>query len=193
MEQICADNAYGYSQDKIRRWDGYRTIVANKRLVEGAYGDFDCSSLIISCYILAGLNLEQDGYTGNLRARLMATGKFKSYSDNAHISSDKLAKRGGIYLRNGHVLMALEDGSGASGTPEASNLKVVGKIIVDEINKWCNVRSGPGLEYTIIGRAKKNDTYSVYGVVEDWYQVDYNGSVGYIFGDLASEVLPGNV
>jgi hypothetical protein len=193
MEEICADNAFGYSQGKTQRWDGYRSIVANRRLVEGACGDFDCSSLIISCYILAGLNLEQDGYTGNLRSKLLTTGKFKSYSDSAHISSDKLAKRGGIYLRSGHVLMALEDGSGAGGTSGTSKLTVVGKIIVDEINKWCNVRSGPGLEYTIIGRAKKNDNYYVYGAVKDWYQIDYNGSVGYIYGDLASEILPGNV
>lgn len=193
MEQICADSAFGYSQDKVRRWDGYRSIMANDGLVSGACGDFDCSTLVISCCILADLNLAPDGYTGNLRSKLLATGKFKSYSDSAHISSDKLTKRGGIYLRNGHVLMALEDGNGASGTSEASGPSVIGKIIVDEIKKWCNVRSGPGLEYTIIGRAKKNDVYNMYGVVEDWYQIDYNGSVGYIFGDLASEVLPGNV
>lgn len=193
MEQICADNAFGYSQDKVRRWDGYRSIKANGGLVSDARGDFDCSTLVISCYILAGLNMAPDGYTGNLRSKLLATGKFKSYSDSAHIGTDKLSKRGGIYLRNGHVLMALEDGCGASGTTEKINLPIVGKIIVDGINKWCNVRSGPGMEYTIIGRAKKNDTYSVYGVVEDWYQIDYNGSVGYIYGDLASEVLPGNV
>ena len=193
MEQICEDNAYGYSQDKVRRWDGYRSIITNGGKVSGARGDFDCSTLVISCYIHAGLNIAPNGYTGNLRSKLLATGKFKSYSDSAHISSDKLAKRGGIYLRNGHVLMALEDGSDVSGTSEACDLKVVGKIIVDEIKKWCNVRSGPGLEYTIIGRAKKNDTYSIYDVVEDWYQVDYCGSVGYIYSDLASEVLPGNV
>ena len=193
MEQICADNAFGYSQEKTQRWDGYRSIQANGGLVAGESGDFDCSTLVISCYILAGLDLAPDGYTGNLRSKLLATGKFKSYSDSAHISSDKLAKRGGIYLRNGHVLMALENGSGASGVSDTSDLTIVGKIIVDEINKWCNVRSGPGMEYTIIGRAKKNDTYSVCGVVEDWYQIDYNGSVGYLYGDLASEVLPGNV
>lgn len=193
MEQICEDDAFGYSQGKTQRWDGYRSIKANGGVVSGAHGDFDCSTLVISCYILAGLSMAPDGYTGNMRARLLATGKFKSYSDSAHIGTDKLAKRGGIYLRNGHTLMALEDGSGASGMSEASDLKVVGEIIVDEINKWCNVRSGPGMEYTIIGKAKKNDTYSVYGVVEDWYQIDYNGSVGYLYGDLASEVLPGNV
>ena len=193
MEQICEDSAFGYSQGKTQRWDGYRSIKANGGVVSGAHGDFDCSTLVISCYILAGLDMAPDGYTGNMRAKLLATGKFKSCSDSAHIGNDKLAKRGGIYLRNGHTLMALEDGSGASGTVATENLPVVGKIIVDEINKWCNVRSGPGMEYTIIGKAKKNDTYSMYGVVEDWYQIDYKGSVGYLYGDLASEVLTGNV
>lgn len=193
MEQICADNAFGYSQGKTQRWYGYRSIKENGGAVSGAHGDFDCSTLVICCYILAGLDMVPDGYTGDMRAKLLATGKFKSYSDSAHIGSDKLSKRGGIYLRNGHTLMALEDGSGPSDMTDESDLKVVGEIIVDEINKWCNVRSGPGLEYTIIGKAKKNDTYTVYGVVEDWYQIDYNGSVGYLYGDLASEVLPGNI
>lgn len=193
MEQICEDSAFGYSQGKTQRWDGYRAIQANGGMVSGARGDFDCSTLVISCYILAGLDMTPDGYTGNLRAKLLATGKFKSYSDSAHLDTDKLAKRGGIYLRNGHVLMALQDGGGALGAADTSDLTIVGKIIVDEINKWCNVRSGPGMEYTIIGKAKENDVYSMYGVVENWYQIDYSGSVGYLYGDLASEVLPGNV
>ena len=193
MQQICADDAFGYSQGKTQRWDGYRAIKANGGMVSGARGDFDCSTLVISCYIFAGLIMEPDGYTGNLRAQLLATGKFKSYSDSAHLDTDKLAKRGSIYLRNGHVLMALENGGGAGGTANISDLTIVGKIIVDEINKWCNVRSGPGMEYTIIGKAKKNDVYSIYGVVENWYQIDFNGSVGYLYGDLASEILPGNV
>lgn len=193
MEQICADDSFGYSQGKTQRWDGYRSIKANGGVVSGARGDFDCSSLVISCYILAGLNMVPTGYTGDMRTRLMETGKFKSYNDSAHLSSDKLAKRGGIYLRDGHTLMTLEDGGGAADIGETANLKVVGKIVVDEINKWCNVRSGPGMEYTIIGRAKKDDVFNIYGVVEDWYQIDYNGTLGYLFGDLASEVLPGNV
>lgn len=190
VEEICADNAFGYTQDRVRRWSGYRSIVSNGGVVAGASGDFDCSTLIISCFILAGLDLEPDGYTGNLRAKLLATGMFKSYSDSAHIGSDSMATRGGVYLRNGHVLMALEYGNGAV---PASIEKVVGRIIVDEIKKWCNVRSGPSLDHTIIGRANKNDVYDIYGVEEDWYRINYKGSAGYIFGDLASEVLEGNV
>lgn len=190
MEQICRDSAFGYSQGKAQRWSGFQSIKANGGKVSGASGDFDCSTLIFSCYILAGLNVEPDGYTGSLRTKFMATGKFKSYSDSAHVSSDKLAKRGGIYLRDGHVLMALENGGGSA---ETATEREVGKIVVDGVKQWCNVRSGPGLEYTILGRAKKNEVFVVYAVDEDWYRIDYNGSIGYIFGDLASEVLPGNV
>jgi hypothetical protein len=190
MEQICADSAFGYTQDPVRRWDGYRSIVANGGVVSGARGDFDCSTLIFTCFILAGADIEPDGYTGNLRTRFLASGKFKSYSDTAHTGSDALATRGGIYLRDGHVLMALEDGN---GVVTVSSEKVVGRIIVDEVKKWCNVRSGPSLEHTIIGRANKNDTFDVYGVEEDWYRINYKGSVGYIFGDLASEIMEGNV
>lgn len=191
MEQICRNAAFGYSQGEAQRWSGYHSIVANGGMVEGASGDFDCSTLIFSCYILAGLNVEPDGYTGNLRARFMATGMFKSFSDSAHVGSDKLAKRGGIYLRDGHVLMTLEDGGGSTET--TADLSIIGKIIVDEIKKWCNVRSGPSLDFTILGRANKDQIFTLYGVDSGWYQIDYNGSIGYIRADLASEVLPGNV
>jgi peptidoglycan hydrolase-like protein with peptidoglycan-binding domain len=110
MEQICADSAYGY--DQIERWTGYAAIKKNKNKVAGAVGEFDCSSLIITCYILAGLQMSADGYTGNLRMKLLATGKFKAYTDPAHLTSDKYAKRGGIYIKEGsHVVMALEDGT----------------------------------------------------------------------------------
>jgi hypothetical protein len=190
MEQICEDSAFGYTQDHDRRWSGYRAIVANGSVVAGARGDFDCSTLIFACYILAGANIEPDGYTGNLRGRFLASGKFRSFSDAAHLASDALATRGGIYLRDGHVLMALESGDGDA---IIATEKVIGKIVVDEIKKWCNVRSGPSLDHTIIGRANKNDIFDLYGVEEDWYRINYKGSVGYIFGDLASEVLEGNV
>ncbi len=110
MVQICTDDNYGY--DQVERWTGYNAIKKNGSKVSGATGEFDCSSLIITCYIMAGLKISPDGYTGNLKAKLLATGKFKLYSDAPHLTSDKYAKRGGIYLKEGsHVVMALEDGS----------------------------------------------------------------------------------
>ena len=107
MERICQNDNFGYDQNE--RWTGYNSIKKNG--FEKACGEFDCSSLVITCYILAGLNMSPDGYTGNLRSKLLRTGKFVEYTDSSHLLSDKLAKRGGIYLKEGsHVVMALEDG-----------------------------------------------------------------------------------
>lgn len=110
MEAICKDDNFGY--DQVERWTGYDSIVRNKYQIAGARGEFDCSSLVITCYILSGLLMSPDGYTGNLKAKLLKTGKFVAYADKEHLSSDKYARRGGIYLKEGsHVVMALEDGS----------------------------------------------------------------------------------
>lgn len=115
MEQICNDPSYGYSQP--RRWDGYKSIVKNGGDISKGFGGFDCSSLVIACYVLAGLKMAADGYTGNMRARLLATGKFRLYQDSKHLKSDKYATIGGIYLKEGsHVVMALENGSAVSKT-----------------------------------------------------------------------------
>lgn len=54
MEEIAANDDFGYS----RQTGGLVTaIINNGRKVKGAKGDFDCSSLILSCYIFAGLSL----------------------------------------------------------------------------------------------------------------------------------------
>ncbi len=108
MDQICADNNYGY--DQIERWTGYYAIRKNADQVAGAKGEFDCSSLVITCYLLAGVAMSADGYTGNLKSKLLATGKFKCYADKKYLLTDTYAKRGAIYLKEGnHVVMALED------------------------------------------------------------------------------------
>ena len=109
MEKICNDKDFGYDQNE--RWSGYQSIKKNGFKTSGAKGEFDCSSLVISCYIFAGLEMSPDGYTGNLKSKLLRSGKFVAYTDSTHLLSDTLAKRGGIYLSEGHhVVMVLEDG-----------------------------------------------------------------------------------
>lgn len=108
MDQICLDDNYGYDQGQ--RLTGYNSIVANEGKVKGGKGEFDCSSLVASCYKLAGLNISPALTTRNLRSALLATGKFKAYTGAKYINSDAYAKRGSLYLKEGsHVVMALED------------------------------------------------------------------------------------
>lgn len=206
MIQIARDNAYGYSQGDVARWSGYKAILANGGRVDGASGSFDCATVIISAYIFAGLKIAPQGYTGSMLNQFKATGMFAIYQGAPYTTSEKYARVGCLYLRpktterGGHVFMAMSDGSldadqvsddvdilSAGGEP------VRGRIRVDGIKKWCNVRSGSGLETKIVGRAYLNDEYDVLGVDEGWYRINYKGSVAYIYGDLVSEILEGNV
>lgn len=187
MEQICADRNFGYSQKAGQRWSGYKAIVANGGKVKGARGDFDCATLCISCYILAGLNHAASGYTGSMCASLMATGKFRSHEDTQHLSSGDYAKRGALYLRRGHVAMALNDGPLAGGAiPIIGSAPPVNEEVqpppneevdgpsVRVIGGNVNVRTGPGTLYPVLFTAHRGDTFP-FGEVDDdtgWYGIE---------------------
>lgn len=116
MEKFCANDNIGYDQN--HRLTMYNSIVAHNYNVALAKGEADCSSAVSAAYILAGLNISPACTTRSLRAVLLATGKFRAYTDNAHLSSDRLVKRGSIHLSEGHhVIMNLENGSGNPVNP----------------------------------------------------------------------------
>ena len=109
MEQICTNDNYGYDQSE--RLSGYFSIIKNDGKVAAGKGEFDCSSLVATCYKLAGLNVSPSNTTRSLKQAFLSTGKFKVYSASSYLTTDKYAKRGGIYLSEGsHVVMALENG-----------------------------------------------------------------------------------
>lgn len=52
-----------------------------------------------------------------------------------------------------------------------------------------NVRSGPGIEYEIIGEALKDEVLQVYGTEKNWYLVGLkNGSYGMVYYEYAEPV-----
>jgi hypothetical protein len=112
MKEICEDDHFGYDQNE--RLSGYNNIVKNGKRVSGASGEFDCSSLVLSCYRLAGLDISGDHYSGTIRKGLINTGKFKEYTEQKYLKDDSYAQPGGIYLQEGrHVVMAIEKGKNA--------------------------------------------------------------------------------
>lgn len=195
MEQICADDNYGYSQ--VNRWAGYQSIINNGKKVAGGKGDFDCSSLVLACYILAGLSIAATGYTGNMASILTGTGKFKAYRDAAHISSDAYAKRGGVYLNEGsHVVMALSKGSKASGTASggstssSGNKSYVGKGIGTATAKTnMHVRSGNSTGHSSIGGVNAGQSVEVLEKLSNgWYKIVWPGaSCGYAYTSNAGD------
>ena len=113
MRLACNNNKIGYGQND--RTTAYESAKKNGITFKNASGNTDCSQLVASCYIFAGLTqLSPNCYTGNLRKAFLNTGKFKEYTDSAHLTSDAYAEVGAIYLKEGsHVVMALSNGSKA--------------------------------------------------------------------------------
>lgn len=182
MRLICDNNHYGYSQPN--RWTGYKSIegyIKAGNSVETAIskgkGDFDCSSLVISCYIFAGLNHAASGYTGSMRKSFMKTGMFTEFTDSAHTDSDSLAKVGDVYVGEGHTMMVLTDGEGHVEPIQTPYVLVKGGSVL--------IRTGAGTMYPKIGiTAHKGDKLPYLETDEDtgWYWVTTSKGRGCITG-----------
>lgn len=163
MEQICKNDSYGY--DQRQRTTGYTSIKKNG--VAKGKGEFDCSSLVASCYNLAGLDVNVNCTTRNLRKALLATGKFKAYEDAAHINTSDYALRGAVYLSEGHhVVMALGKGNKQldkktqNGGDNGSRYKVTADML--------NVRKGPGTKYRILKVLRKGAEVKISEKQDEW-------------------------
>lgn len=119
--EICSSNLCGY--DQSNRISLYDALIANGKKVSGMKKcETDCSAAVATIYNILGLSIHPSCTTRNIRSALLATGKFKAYSDSAHIFADRYAKRGGLYLREGsHIVMAVENGSAYSPSRQPHN------------------------------------------------------------------------
>lgn len=182
MRLICDDSSYGYSQPN--RWTGYKSI---EKYIKAGYsvetaianggGDFDCSSLVISCYIFAGLNHTASGYTGSIVKSFMQTGKFEKFTDEKHINSDNYAKIGDVYVGNGHTMMVLENGSEEPITVKPPYVLIIGGSVI--------IRKGAGTIYPKLGiTAHKGEKYPYFETDEDtgWYWIETPKGRGCITG-----------
>lgn len=172
IARAIAKGNYGYSQDagKNGRWSGYDAILEHG--IENGVGNFDCSSLVLSCYRLAGLKIkEKAGSTHDLADRLLETGKFALVTSEPFLSEPEYAAIGGIYCTPGaHTCICIEDGAKYQGeeVPERELIRAKGSIRIRETPK-----TGKTLAI-----AHKGDVIEVYGTDEEsgWYKT----ATGYI-------------
>ena len=78
-------------------------------------------------------------------------------------------------------------------TPTPTSTPVAAAEVV--INSNMNVRQGPGTEYGIVGSANTGERYPVTGRNDSssWWQINYNGQAGWVFGELVSSQNTGSV
>lgn len=87
MINLARDDSHGYDQDN--RW--------------GEYGDYDCSSAVITAYQKAGVPVKTNGatYTGNMRAVFLRTG-FKDVTFKINLNTGKGLEAGDVLLNEVH-------------------------------------------------------------------------------------------
>ena len=64
-------------------------------------------------------------------------------------------------------------------------------IRIVNVNEYCNVRSGPGTSYDLVGHANLNELYPMLGKTGEWFKITYNGKTAYVIDDYATQVKPG--
>ena len=168
-ERIALCPKFGYSQ--ANRWTGAKNIerVGADDLEQASEGDFDCSSLVIECYRLAGAPLKMTGYTGNIRKLLLATGYFTDAPND--LKDAEYAEVGDVFNAPGkHALIVLTDGTKAEPEPPVMD------DYVEIIRGKVNVRKQPaGRVYMV---AQKGDKFPYLGYTEpdasgkEWWAVD---------------------
>jgi hypothetical protein len=180
-KEIALNSAFGYSQNT--RWTGYTSIKNNGFKIQGAHGNLDCSSLVITAYIMAGLNIKASGYTGSIKSIFAATGKFRIYTDKAHTASCAYAKKGSIYLRpktgnmGGHVFIVISNGTNVISQPvqalEKPYIKIVGK---------CHVRAGGSTSFASLGIARVGEMYPYKGKapISEWHTILFKNQIAYV-------------
>ena len=167
-KSIAASEKFGYSQED--RWEGAKAIErAGNDIGRAVSGDFDCSSLVLECYRLAGLPIKMSGYTGNMGTILLNTGEFKEVPEV--LSDMEYAQIGDVLIAPGvHTLLIVSDGSKETYDDQETGediqyVRVVGNNV--------RVRSGPGKTYETVLIAHKGDRFPYYDTDEEtgWYWI----------------------
>ena len=104
MRHLCECPSHGYSQYSRNGDGGIELVTVDGRDYGIATGDRDCSSAVINCYEVLGVDCCGASYTGNMRACMVGSGNFKAIKRPTSYS----ALPGDIYLAEGrHAAMCL--------------------------------------------------------------------------------------
>ncbi len=70
-------------------------------------------------------------------------------------------------------------------TPEPTPTPQAAQLVLTDV---VNIRSGPGTTYSLLGSEQAGKVYRVTGKSPDgaWWQIDYNGSSAWVFGQLVA-------
>ena len=170
-KRIAECSQFGYSQE--HRWNGAKQIerVGVDNIEYAGAGDFDCSSLVLSCYRFAGLPIKMTGYTGNMTEILLKSNKFR---DAADVLTDiEYAHVGDVLVAPGtHTLMIITNGSKYATDDDEYDTPPSDRYVYVK-GENVRIRTGAGKTFPTTWIAHKGDTFPLCEIDEDtgWYWI----------------------
>lgn len=176
-ERACGNKAIGY--DQYQR----NTLLTEAKKVGMDLAkittpcECDCSSLVSTCCVCAGLPESIFFAGGNgcttwtMEQACVKSGQFEVLKANKYIKQKDYLMRGDILLKTDmHVVIVLSDGSKAEGRSSSSAPSTDTKFpyIVKVNTDILNVRSGPGANYPVKTRVTRNYKYTIVEESEGW-------------------------
>lgn len=103
-EAIAKNDAFGYGQDN--RYSGFDESLKVNFDFSAVTTPcaFDCSSMVMTLLVAAGINVPKAFYTWNMHDYMVKTGQFEVIP----YTKDMTLKPGDIVLKTGHVVMVVE-------------------------------------------------------------------------------------
>ena len=171
-EKACNNNNIGY--DQYERNSLYReALKVNLDLSKITTPcECDCSSLVSTCCIAAGLS-ESIFFAGNnmrttynLIDACNKTGHFDVLTSSNYTRSKDYLKRGDILLSTGHTVIVLSNGDKAGQMVVTQTVTETYKVKITASK--LNVRSSPNVNSAIVTQVKVGEVYTIIEEREGW-------------------------
>ena len=171
-EKACNNNNIGY--DQYERNSLYReALKVNLDLSKITTPcECDCSSLVSTCCIAAGLS-ESIFFAGNnmrttynLIDACNKTGHFDVLTSSNYTRSKDYLKRGDILLSTGHTVIVLSNGDKAGQMVVTQTVTETYKVKITASK--LNVRSSPNVNSAIVTQVKAGEVYTIIEEREGW-------------------------
>lgn len=192
-EKACANDKIGYDQWQRNSvyLEGLKVNLDLAKITVAC--ESDCSSLVCTCAIAAGIPADKLYIGGNMRTTrnmrdaFAKTGKFQVLTDAKYLTSDEYLKRGDILLKEGsHTAIALENGSkiatpkpAVAPTPTTNSApKIIG---VATALTTMNVRNASNTSGKIVGNIAKGSSVNVLEIYSNgWYKIVWQNGHAYV-------------
>ncbi len=180
MDRACDNNDIGYSQPtRLTLFENVKPFGFDPSKTTKPV-NCDCSSLVRVCVHYAGITVD-NFITSNEVSKLMATGAFEQFTDDAHCKSSDRLLSGDILVTKtkGHTVVVLSDGAKAAEERQSAPVEpaAMGDLVVAS-GAW-NLRLGPGTQYGAVKTVHGGDRL-VKVDANGWLPVEFGGEVLWI-------------